>query len=164
MCVCCVFEFLLCNSQSIRSKGANSERRVMKKNIIANEEAQKRRRTKRAEFVKKEKVQRRLEKQREKTSRPKMSTGKKIIALGVLTLAIYVFITSGYRIIDLNLNKEVYEKKYEEKLAEKARLEKELSLIDDPKYIEQQARDKFHMLRDGEILYVFPERETVETQ
>ena len=136
----------------------------MKKNIIAIEEAQKRRKTKRAEIAKQEKVQKRIEKRQEKASRPKMSNGKKIAVVCVIALALWVFISSGYRIIDLNLNKAVYEKKYEEKLAEKARLEKELSLVDDPEYVGQQARERFHMLREGEILYVFPEKETVEAQ
>ena len=136
----------------------------MRKNIIAIEEAQKRRQAKRAEIVKQEKVQRRIEKQREKASRPRMSNGKKAVTIGILVIALLIFISSGYRIIDLNLNKAVYEKKYEEKLAEKARLEKELSLVDDPEYVGQQARERFSMLREGEVLYVFPEEETIETQ
>jgi len=93
-----------------------------------------------------------------------MSGAKKLAFCGVLVISVLVFILNGYRIIDLNLNKAVYEKEYEEKLAEKVRLEKELSLIDDPEYIEQQARNRFHMLREGEILYVFPEKEGPEAQ
>ena len=145
-------------------RGKQLQKAGMKKNIIAIEEAQKRRQAKRAEIVKQEKVQRRIENQREKASRPKMSNGKKVITIGILVIALLIFISSGYRIIDLNLNKAVYEKKYEEKLAEKARLEKELSLVDDPEYVGQQARDRFSMLREGEILYVYPEEETIETQ
>ena len=136
----------------------------MKKNIIAIEEAQKKRQAKRAEIAKQEKVQKRIAKQREKASRPKMSNGKKLVAIGVVIIALIIFISSGYRIVNLNQDKAVYENKYEERLAEKVKLEKELSLIDDQEYIEQQARDRFHMLREGEILYVFPESETVETQ
>ena len=132
--------------------------------IIEIEEAQKRRRAKRAELIKEEKVQRRRERAQEKASRPKMTGGKKFAVVGILVIAVLLFISSGYRIIDLNLNKGVYERTYEEKLAEKARLENELSLIDDPEYIGQQARDRFHMLKDGEIVYVFPEREAPEAQ
>ena len=144
------------NNQREKRRGASQ--------IIEIEEAQKRRKAKRAALVKEEKVQRRREKLREKASRPKMSRAKKIAVCGIVAFAILVFITSGYRIIDLNLNKGVYEQRYEEKLAEKARLETELSLIDDPEYIEQQARDRFHMLRDGEVLYVFPEHDGPEAQ
>jgi len=128
------------------------------------EEAQSRRKEKRAELIKQEKVMRRREKAAEKASRPKMSGSKKLAICGVLVVAVLIFIFNGYRIIDLNLNKAVYEKEYEEKLAEKARLEKELSLVDDLGYIEQQARSRYHMLKEGEILYVFPEAQGPEAQ
>ena len=140
------------------------KRRKRTSHIIEIDEAQKRRKEKRAEFIKQEKVLRRREKALEKASRPKMSGSKKIAVCGALIIAVLVFILNGYRIIDLNLNKAIYEKEYEEKLAEKARLEKELSLVDDPEYIEQQARNRFHMLREGEILYVFPEKAGPEAQ
>ena len=132
--------------------------------IIEIEEAQKRRKQRRDEYAKQEKVQRRREKAQEKAKRPKMSRGKKLLVYCVIVIAVLVFISSGYRIIDLNLNKAVYEKRYEEKLAEKARLEKELSYVDDIEYIGQQARDRFNMLREGEILYVFPEKDAIEAQ
>ena len=132
--------------------------------IIEIEDAQKRRKEKRAELLKQEKVLRRREKALEKAGRPNMSGAKKFAVCGILIVAVLVFIFNGYRIIDLNLNKAVYEKEYEEKLAEKSRLEKQLSLVDDPEYIEQQARNRFHMLREGEILYIFPEAESPEAQ
>ena len=133
-------------------------------NIIEIDAAQRRRREKRAEFLKQERVQKRREKEQEKRSRPKMSRGKKFAVCGVMLIAVLIFISSGYRIIDLNLNKAVYEKRYEEKLAEKVRLEKELSMVDTTEYIGKQARDKYHMLREGEILYLFPEEDTLEPQ
>ena len=142
--------------------GTTERRRSKAAQIIEIEEAQKRRKEKRAELIKQEKALRRREKAAEKASRPKMSSSKKLAVGGVLLIALLVFVLNGYRIVDLNLNKAVYEKEYEEKLAEKVRLEKELSLIDDPEYIEQQARNRFHMLREGEILYVFPEKEGPE--
>jgi cell division protein FtsB len=40
----------------------------------------------------------------------------------------------------------------------KARLENELEHIDDPEYIEQQARTRLRMVKPGEIYYVLPER------
>jgi len=132
--------------------------------IIEIEDAQKRRKEKRAELVKQEKVLRRREKASEKASRPKMSGAKKLAVCGILFVAVLIFIFNGYRIIDLNLNKAVYEKEYEEKLAEKARLEKALSLVDDPEYIEQQARNRFHMVREGELLYIFPTADGPEAQ
>jgi len=140
-----------------RKNEKNVNRRTKASQIIQMEEAQKRRKEKRAELAKQEKVIRRRERAQEKANRPKMTTGKKLAVCGALVVAVLLFLSSGYRIIDLNLNKAVYEKEYEEKLAEKTRLEKALSLVDDPEYVEQQARTRFKMLREGEILYVFPE-------
>lgn len=149
----------------IRIQGRGmAERKRRTSKIIEIEEAQKRRKAKRAELMKEEKVQKRREAAREKASRPKMSGGKKLIFCGVIIIAILLFLSSGYRIIDLNLNKAAYERIYEEKLAEKAKLEKELSMINDPEYVGQQARDRFHMLKDGELFYVFPEKEPIEAQ
>ena len=142
----------------------NDKRRSKYSQMNEIEEAQSRRKEKRAELIKQEKVMRRREKAAEKASRPKMSGSKKLAICGVLVVAVLIFIFNGYRIIDLNLNKAVYEKEYEEKLAEKARLEKELSLVDDLGYIEQQARSRYHMLKEGEILYVFPEAQGPEAQ
>ena len=141
-----------------------AERKRRKSNIIEIEEAQKRRRAKRTELMKEEKVQKRREIAREKASRPKMTGGTKLALCSIVVIAVLLFISSGYRIIDLNLNKAAYERIYEEKLAEKARLEKELTMINEPEYIGQQARDRFHMLKDGELFYVFPDREPVEAQ
>ena len=91
-----------------------------------------------------------------------MSLGKKLSVCGVLVVAVLVLASSGYRIVDLNMSKTVYEKRYEEKLVEKALLEKELGFVDDPLYVEQQARNRFRMLREGEIFYVFPEKAPTE--
>ena len=135
-----------------------------KANIIEIEYAQERRKAKRAELLKQEKMQKRRDKAKEKESRRKMSFGKMLAVFAVLVLAGVIFLFSGCRIYELNLDKGVYEKRLEEKEAEKSRLEKELSQIDDISYIGQQARDKFHMLREGEILYVFPEEESPEAQ
>ena len=147
-----------------RRETQNERRHTKTSQIIEIDEAQKRRKEKRAELVKQEKVLRRREKATEKASRPKMSSGKKLAVCGILVIAVLAFAYNGYRIVDLNLNKAVYEKEYEEKLAEKSRLEKQLSLIDDPEYVEQQARNRFHMLREGETLYIFPEAEGPEVQ
>ena len=141
-----------------RSRNEQTEPRRKTSPIIEIEEAQRRRKARRDEYVKQEKVQKR----RLKRNRPKMARGKKFALLGVLAIVILIFISSGYRIVELNLNKSVYEKRYEERLAEKARLEKELASVDDIEYIGQQARERYNLVRDGEILYVFPEKNTVE--
>jgi cell division protein FtsB len=42
-------------------------------------------------------------------------------------------------------------------LAEKSRMERELEMINEPEYVEQQARTRLRMIRPGEILYVLPD-------
>jgi Septum formation initiator. len=147
-----------------RKKRNENRRKRGTSQIIEIEEAQKRRKTKRAEIVKEEKVQKRRERAEEKASRPKMTRGKKLAVCGVIAVACLIFLSNGYKIINLNLDKAVYEDIYQEKIGEKARLEKELNMVDDLEYVGQQARDRFHMLKDGEIFYLFTEKETVETQ
>jgi len=143
-------------------KNRSEKRRRQHSQIIEIEAAQKRRKEKRTRQAKQEVTLLRREKVQKKVSRPKMSLGKKLSVCGVLVVAVLVLASSGYRIVDLNMSKTVYEKRYEEKLVEKALLEKELGFVDDPLYVEQQARNRFRMLREGEIFYVFPEKAPTE--
>jgi cell division protein FtsB len=132
--------------------------------IIDIEEAQEKRRGKREEQAGRERAKKRAKRTREKQSLPKMTPGKKLTALGIVVVAVLLFCYSGLRIIDLNLDKAVYVKQLEEKQSEKLRLEKELAVIGTPEYIEQEARVRFHMLKDGELLYVFPEQAADNTR
>jgi cell division protein FtsB len=132
--------------------------------IIEIEAAQEKRQKKREEQVGRERAKKRAQKTREKQALPKMTPGKKLAALSVVAVAVLLFCFSGLRIIDLNLDKADYVAQLEEKQAEKVRLEKELEMIGTPEYIEQEARSRFHMLKDGELLYVFPEQQTDNTR
>lgn len=49
-------------------------------------------------------------------------------------------------------------------LDKKTKLEIEWSQVNEPEYIEQQARDQLQMIRNGEVLYVVPEKEEKTTQ
>lgn len=49
-------------------------------------------------------------------------------------------------------------------LKQKENLENELSRVNDPKYIEQQARQQLKMIKPGEILYVLPEKDKTATK
>ena len=132
--------------------------------IIEIEEAQEQRRQKREEQAGRERAKRRAKKAREKQALPKMTPGKTLAALGVIGIAVLLFCYSGIRIIDLNLDKADYERLLDEREAEKARLESELARIGTLEYIEQEARNRFHMSKDGELLYVFPEKQTDNTR
>ena len=132
--------------------------------IIEIEEAQEKRRQKREEQAGRERAKKRSIRKREKQALPKMTPGKTLAALGVIAIAIFLFCYSGIRIIDLNIDKAEYVRQLEEKEAEKLRLENELKRIGTPEYIEQEARNRFHMIKDGELLYIFPEKKTDNTR
>ncbi|MDR3305581.1 MAG: septum formation initiator family protein [Clostridiales Family XIII bacterium] len=132
--------------------------------IIEIEEAQKRRKERREEAAKAERAQKHEKKRREKLARPKMSPGKKAGVAAILGIAVLLFGFGGFRNIELTLEKAQVEQQYEKKAAEKARYEKELTMVNDPEYVEQQARERFHLLKDGEILYVFPAEQSDNTQ
>jgi len=127
------------------------------------EDAQKRRKKKRIEKIGEEKFYGRRE-PKQKKERVPLSPKAKLIAISVVALAIFLFAIGGYKNIELMGEKREAEKLYEEKLAEKNRLEKTLAQIDEPEYIEQEARDRFHMLKDGETLYILPEESADTSQ
>jgi cell division protein FtsB len=155
----------------MRERTRRRERQINKESmrrgsgtIIEIEEAQARRKQKRAEIFKAEKVQRRIQKARMRKERPKMSAGKKFAVAFVIIASVALFGAGGYKNIELGIEKAETQKIYEQKLAEKLRLEKQLTAVNDLEYIEQEARDRFHMLKDGEILYVFPDEQADNTQ
>jgi cell division protein FtsB len=63
------------------------------------------------------------------------------------------------RIAALKTNEARVTAEFEAAMDKKARLEEELAHIDDPAYIEQQARTRLRMVKPGEIYYVLPEKE-----
>ena len=132
--------------------------------IIEIEEAQERRRQKREEQAGRERAKKRSMKKREKQALPKMTLGKTLAAIGVVFVAFFLFCYSGLKIMDLNQDKTHYERLLAEKEAEKVRLEKEFARIDTLEYVEQEARDRFHMIKDGEVLYVFTEKKKDNTR
>ena len=135
--------------------------------IIEIEEAQRRRQQKREEAIKESRLKEKKEKKQKKQSkkeRPKMSPEKKIAALCVVVVVFVVFGISGMQLMGLHNEKAKVEAEYQERLAEKESLEKEFSMVNDPEYIESQARDRFRMLKTGEILYVFPSQDTDNSQ
>jgi len=132
--------------------------------IIDIEDAQNRRKEKRREIASAVKARKKQLRKLEKKARPKMSAGKKAMVLCAIVGALTLFGFNGFRNYELVADRVRAEKLYEEKLAEKARLELELSKVNDPEYIEQQARERFQMLKDGEILYVFPQEQADNSQ
>lgn len=79
-----------------------------------------------------------------------------------LTVFLLFAVTVGFavrNIVVLKLEQNELRAKQEELQQEKKDLEQELSRVGDQDYIEQQARKQLHMVKPGEIMYVFPDEE-----
>jgi Septum formation initiator. len=133
--------------------------------IIEIEEAQRMRKQKREEDITEGRLKKKkTKKDLDKKSKSKMSRGKKITAAVVVAFSVSLLGFYGMKLIDLSVEKSKAIDILEQKQIEKESLEKEFAMVNDPEYIEAQARDRFHMLKEGEILYVFPPKETDNSQ
>lgn len=102
-----------------------------------------------------------LSRQEEKASKKNQRSRK--IFFGIGTIAIVLSLTiSGYSIFELHKESVDAELALIAKQEEKARLESEHKLINNPDYIETQARERLKMIKPGEILYIFAEQDSIE--
>ncbi|MGP1570137.1 MAG: FtsB family cell division protein [Eubacteriales bacterium] len=87
---------------------------------------------------------------------------RKITKIVIFLLLIWVIVFAGlqvYNMYKINLD---YKKVLEEnkKLKqEKAALKEELDHVNEPEYVEQQAREQLKMVKPGEVMYILPQRE-----
>jgi cell division protein FtsB len=115
-----------------------------------------------AEAREKRKEKRALQKSRRNAKR-----GNRLFAYRKFYIAALLFLlvmSSFYavRIAALQTDKAQAVAELEAAREEKARLADEFAHIDDPAYIEQQARTRLRMVKPGEIYYVLPERDAEE--
>lgn len=83
--------------------------------------------------------------------------------LGVVIVVVAVIAALAFGVLSvITLKKEQHDMRQqaEELEAEKAQLEKDLSQINDPANLEEQARDQLRLIKEGEFLYVFPDEIT----
>ena len=124
------------------------------------DEAQRVRREKRdvsssARMIKRKAAQ---EKEAEENSRKAFVTGRRLGVFVVVVVIVALIGVSGKSIMTLNETAVAAEKAYVEKEEEKARLDAEYSMINDPEYIESQARERLKMIKPGEKMYIFEEK------
>ncbi|MDR0852848.1 MAG: septum formation initiator family protein [Clostridiales Family XIII bacterium] len=133
--------------------------------IIEMEEAQHKRRNKRKEVLEASKLkqredkvkERRHRKQVEKKERRRLSGGKKLLVFLAMVVALAFLGLSCYKIVNLKMEEAKVNDTYDKKVSEKKKLEREYSMVNEPKFIEKQARERFHMIVEGEMLYIYPE-------
>ena len=97
------------------------------------------------------------EKEVEESARKSFVTGRRLGVLVIVVAIVALIGISGKSIMTLNENALAAEKAYVVKQEEKARLDAEYSMINDPEYIESQARERLKMIKPGERMYIFDE-------
>jgi cell division protein FtsB len=118
------------------------------------EEAQRQRRARRAVATKGKKRPEMVPASVAEATSGGWTAGKRLIyALVVLVVFVFVVI-SGIHVLDLKAEAVVAESALAATVEKKARLEKELTMLNDPAYIETQIREQLRMIKKDETLYV----------
>ena len=104
------------------------------------------------------------------TENPKKKRKKKrlwrrtLIYMGIICIIFLLAGLSVYKIIDLKLEENRLEGQKQELIKEQKKLKEELKNVNDPEYIEQQARKQLKLIMPGETLYVLPDEKDPENE
>ena len=124
--------------------------------VISLEEARQKRRSKREEVAATRKTKNIKEKKQITERRAVRKVKLRLffsVAFLVITLVVAFY---AFNIINLKIIEAKTLEEQKSLLEEKERLEAELSQVNSPEYIEQQARTELKMIKPGEILYILP--------
>lgn len=100
-----------------------------------------------------------VEKKVEEEARKTFVIGKRLSYFVASIVIVVLIVFSGISIMDLRSDAAEAEKALAEKQEEQERLENEYALVNNPEYIENQARERLRMIKPGEILYIFNDQE-----
>ncbi|MPN14325.1 Cell division protein FtsL [bioreactor metagenome] len=104
------------------------------------------------------------------TEKPKKKRKKKrlwrrtLIYMGIICIIFLLAGLSVYKIVDLKLEENRLEGQKQELIKEQKKLKEELKNVNDPEYIEQQARKQLKLIMPGETLYVLPDEKDPENE
>lgn len=87
-----------------------------------------------------------------------------MLYLTTIIIISIVVVVYAYRVISVEIYQNQIEAEREALLSEKTKLEEELKNVNNPDYIEQQARTQLKMIYPGEILYILPDKPEVESE
>lgn len=127
----------------------------------------KRKRLQRAEerhrILKEKRAERqRLEEKKAERKRKKKAAGINIVQLFIIIIVLGIAVFVGVRAVTTYRIMSDYKKVQEENQrlkAEKKSLEEELKHVNEPEYVEQQARQQLKMVKPGETMYILPKEE-----
>jgi cell division protein FtsB len=102
----------------------------------------------------------------EKRARRSFITGRRLVFFAIaVTIAVLVAVPLR-EIQELRREADAAKSELQLKEEQKANLEAELAKLHDPKYIEQQARDRLRMVKKDEIIYIYknkPQGDSVDS-
>ena len=131
--------------------------------IIGIEDAQRQRQQRRAEALAERRYSQKKARAQEiaeaHAARRSFASGRRLLYLIIAVILIALVIMSGTRINDLKQEQAKAEQIYKINAEQKAKLTNELSMVNDPEYIELQAREFLHMIKPGEIQYIFNDKQ-----
>jgi cell division protein FtsB len=137
--------------------GARGERRDGPVDIAA---AQRERRERRAQALKTRRRKVKAAKAEAEKARRSFITGRRFILICVTASVVFFVGSSAFRIVELKTHEKEAIAALQTKAEQKARLESELAILNDKEYIEEQARERLGMVKPGEIIYVFEDKDS----
>ena len=143
--------------------------REFKKNssVIDMDEARRERREKRAAAIaearalEEQKAQNKLIRE-EKAKRRALKLKRRLIYVSVFLVFVIAIGLSAGNIISLLHEKQQVTKEQEMLLETRDKLKRELENVNNPEYIEQQARTHLRLIKPGEVLYILPSEDETE--
>ena len=129
--------------------------------VMEIEEAQRRRGEKRDASISPKAARRRQEAldREEENARKTFINGRKVFFSSITIIIVITIAISGINIMELHKATAKAEQALVAKQEEKVRLESEYAMINNLDYIETQARERLKMIKPGEILYIFGEKD-----
>jgi cell division protein FtsB len=123
--------------------------------VIDIEEAQQARRERRQSVPAGRSRRMKEERESEERARKSFVTGRRVIFCIVVMCLIAITAVSGRNVLALKADAAAAKEELSLIQEKKARLEEELASVGELSYIEAQARERLHMIKPGEILYIF---------
>lgn len=131
--------------------------------VIDIEEARKKRQEKRSRQHKRsEAMQKVVDKKPVRASIKNAKRRRSLIYAAIILAIIAVVSISIFNIVSLKQEQKEIKKQQQELKEQRAQLQEELEQLNDPDYIEEQARAQLRLVMPGEKIYVFPSLEDQE--
>jgi len=131
--------------------------------VVDIREAREERRRSRTEIQSKKKKPANIENPKKKRKKKRLWR-RILIYMGIICIIVLFAGLSVYKIIDLKLEENRLEGQKQELIKEQKKLKEELKNVNDPEYIEQQARKQLKLIMPGETLYVLPDEKDPENE